>query len=77
MNALWRPKNITSTPHGLNQRLIESAINFTTQAVNVYLDDVRHSLPIGLSQVLAEHFARDDLAGITHQELQQAELGGG
>src|SRR6478752_804883 len=77
MNALWRPKNITSSPHGLNQRLIESAINFTTQAVDVYLNDVRHPLPVRLPEMLAEHFAGDDLAGITHQEFQQAELGGG
>src|SRR5436190_11257254 len=77
MNALWRPKNITSPPHGLNQRLIESAINFTTQAVDVYLNDVRHPLPVGLPKMLAEHFAGHHLAGITHQELEQAELGGG
>src|SRR6476620_2365139 len=77
MYALWRPENISSTPHGLNQRLIESAINFTTQAVDVYLDDVGHPFPVRLPKMLTEHLAGDDLAGITHQELQQTELGGG
>src|SRR5258706_14863127 len=75
--ALWRPKNITSSPHGLDQRLIETAIDFTAQAVDVYLDNIRHPFPIGFPQVLAEHLPRHHLSGITHQELQQAELRGG
>src|SRR6185312_5403648 len=68
---------IAAAPHGLNDRLIEAAIQLAPEAVDVDLDNVRRSFPVRFPQVFAEHFTCDDLAVVAHQEFEQAEFGGG
>ena len=50
-------EQITAAADRLNQRLVETTIHFTAQAVDMHLDDVRDAFPIGFPQVLAEHLA--------------------
>ena len=38
-------------------------------------DHVRFTLPIRVPQMFAKHFPRHHLAGVPHQEFEQAELG--
>src|SRR5207253_7077831 len=64
-------------PHGSDQRRGAVAVDLLPEPVDVDLDDVSGTLPVGLPEVLAEHGAGDDLAGVAHHHLQQAELGGG
>src|SRR5438874_1516816 len=76
-SVLIRPKGIAATSHGLDEGLLGVAIDLFAQSVDVDLDDVGLALPVGLPEVLAEHAAGDDGAGVSHQELEEAELGGG
>ena len=42
----------------------------------MHVDDVGDTFPVRFPQVFAQHPSRNDLAGKTHQEFEQAELGG-
>src|SRR5579872_501651 len=68
---------IAPSPDGPDGGGVEPTVELRPQAVDVDLDDVGGALPVGAPEVFVEHLARDHLAAVTHQELQQAELRGG
>src|SRR5271165_6425814 len=73
-------KGIAASSHGVDQGLLGAAvgtfIEFGAQAIDVHLDDVGGAFPVGFPQALAEHLARDDLAGMAHEHFEDAEFGG-
>src|SRR5579884_921592 len=69
------PKRIASPSYGLNDRGSIFPIEFLADAVDVYLDHIGGSFPVGLPQVLAQHLARDDLAGVAQEQFEDTELG--
>jgi hypothetical protein len=50
---------------------------FVTEAVDMDLDDIGDAFPLAFPEVFAQHFAGDNLAGVSHEDLEEAELCGG
>src|SRR5260370_4250363 len=73
--SLSRPKRIAASSDRVDQGLLGAALQLAAQPVDVHLDDVGGPFPVGLPEVFAQHLARDDLPGMAHQHLQNAELG--
>src|SRR5205085_456371 len=72
--ALSRPKSIPASPDGVNQGLPGPPLQLAAQAIDVHFNDVGGPFPIRFPQAFAEHLARDDLPGVTHEQLEDAEL---
>src|SRR5579883_35815 len=76
-STLILPYDIPSSPHGLNDRLLEAAIELTAYPRHVNLDHVGRSLPVRLPEMLAQHPPCDNLPGMSHEKLKKAKLGWG
>src|ERR1041385_1388833 len=74
-SSLNRANGIAAASHGLNERFGHEFVELVAEPIDMHLDDVRRSFPIRFPEVLAKHLAGDDLPGVSHQHLQQAELG--
>src|ERR1700758_2349431 len=66
--------HITRTAHGMEQRLREAFIDLRSQAGDVHVDDISLRIKMIVPDVLQQHSAGHDLAGVAHQIFEQAEF---
>src|ERR1700754_1778286 len=68
---------ISGAAHGLQLRDPERPVDLVAQVADVDVDDVRAVLVVVVPGVLEQLVARQHLAGVAHERLQQLELLGG
>src|SRR5947209_2253264 len=74
--SLRRPECIATPSNGVDQRLLGAALELATEPINVDFDDVGGPFPVGFPEALAEHLAGNYLSRVTHEQFEDAELGG-
>src|SRR5947207_248259 len=70
-------ESITASSNGVDERFLVAALELGSEAIDVNLDDVGGAFPVGFPQAFAQHFACHDLAGMAHEEFENAEFRGG
>src|SRR3954466_15830411 len=68
------PEAIAGAAHRLELRDAERAVDLVAQVADVDVDDVRAVLVVVVPGVLEQLVAREDLAGVAHERLQELEL---
>src|SRR4051794_2368569 len=72
--SLSRAKRIAASPDGVNDSFLAPLLQLAAQPIDVHFDDVGGPLPVGLPEAFAQHLARDHLAGMTHEQFENAEF---
>src|SRR5262245_55574482 len=67
-------EQVAHSANRMNQRSIESAIDFVAERVDVHLDDVADGVEMDVPDVLDDERLRDRPLGVPHQELEQRVL---
>src|SRR3954447_24951107 len=66
--------HVAGAANRVQQRTVESLVDLGAQARDVYVNDVGLRIEVVIPDVLQQHGAGHDLAGMLHQIFEQAEL---
>src|SRR5215467_731486 len=66
--------DIPHTPHGVQQLLLEAAIDLLAQPAHEHVDDVRLRIEVVVPDVRQDHRLRDDLVDVPQEVFEQREL---
>ena len=70
------PQPVPSAANGLDQPISPATVELSTQAADVDLDDIRPRDRVGAPQRGDEVLLRENLTGVTREELEKGELAG-
>src|SRR3954464_8975328 len=73
-NSGLGPEDIADASHGVQQLLLERAIELFAQPADEHVDDVGLRVEVVFPHVRQDHRLRHDLAGVAHQIFEQHEL---
>src|SRR5689334_22283627 len=66
--------HVSGAAHRVQERLVGAAIDLRAQTRNMDVDDVGLRIEMIVPNAFEQHGARDDLAGVLHQKLEEAEF---
>src|SRR4051794_3754363 len=73
-SGLLLTKDIADPPERVDERAVEVPVHLVPEPVDVHVYDVGEPVEVEVPDVLLNHGAANDLAGMTHEVLEQGEL---
>jgi hypothetical protein len=66
--------DIPHSSNGLNEPRLARQLDFISQVIDEHVDDVGQTIPAEAPHMLGDHLARERLAGMPHEVLEQLEF---
>src|SRR5882757_1255634 len=71
----WFAQDVSRAAHGVNQALLVLALRLPPEIADVDVECVRRVAEVVAPDALVDERAREDLARVAHEELEQVRLG--